>query len=134
MVAEVSVKRPVGGPSVMPSPPIVLSVMVGWKVGNGLVVGSLVEEMMNEWPAMVREGSTPALRDSPEVSNTSNVELCLEDGRAGLGSWITLAHLTALLFRALLGQLKGTYRSIGRSSNIALGDSRRIWSWCHTSP
>ena len=57
VVAEVSVKGPVGGPSVMPSPPIVLSVMVGWKVGNGLVVGSLVEEMVNEWPAMVREGS-----------------------------------------------------------------------------
>ena len=118
VVAEVSVKGPVGGRSVMPSPPIVLSVMVGWKVGNGLVVGSLVEEMVNEWPAMVREGSTPALRDSPEVSNTSNVELCLEEGRAELetmGSWITLAHLTAWLFRALLGQLKGTYRSIGRS-------------------
>ena len=132
-----SEKGPVGGPSVMPSPPIVLSVMVGWKVGNGLVVGSLVEEMVNEWPAMVREGSTPALRDSPEVSNTSNVELCLEEGRAELetmGSWITLAHLTAWLFRALLGQFIGKYRSIGRSSNIALGDSRRIWSWCHTSP
>ena len=110
VVAEVSVKGPVGGPSVMLSPPIVLSVMVGWKVGNGLVVGSLVEEMVKEWPVMVREGSRPALWD-----NTSNVELCLEEGRAGLGSWITLAHLTALLFRALLGQLKGTYRSIGRS-------------------
>ena len=111
MVAEVSVRGPVGGRSVVPSPPIVLSVTVGREVGDGLAVGSLVGTV-NEWPGTVREGSNPTPRDSSVGNNTSKVEVCPWKGRPELettGRGITAAHLTSELFRALLGQFIGKY-------------------------